>query len=119
MVGACRPAACATSVNRARNGMPEGFPRGVGFAPRVATPCALTLMERPRNGRPAIRRSRWRREVFTAVRPSEGWADVRMLFRYIRVLRVGFARLQPHFMVHLFQMFLYGAEPLEFGQFSS
>src|ERR1700692_251563 len=114
MVGACRPAACATSVNRARNGMPEGFPRGVGFAPRVATPCALRSMERLKKGRPAMRRRRLRRVAFTVVRRPEDWADVRTLFRYIRVLRVWFAGLQAHFAVHLFQMFLHPVEPLEF-----
>src|ERR1700730_10280112 len=98
MVGWCRPAACATSVNLARNGMPEGFPRGVGCAPRVATPCAL----RSREGRPATRRRRSRRVT---------------LLGYIRVLRVWFAGLQAHFVVNLLKMFLHPVEPLEFRQF--
>src|SRR6266550_8896167 len=98
MVGACRPAAFATSVNCARNGMPEGFPRGVGCAPRVATPCPL----RSREGTPAIRRSRLRRVT---------------LLRYVRILRIWFARLQTHLAVNLFQMFLHPVELLELRQF--
>src|SRR6266571_1788149 len=97
MVGSRRPAACATSVKWARNGMPDGFPRGVGFAPRVATPCAF----RSREGMPAMRRRRSRRVT---------------LFRYIRILRVWFAGLQAHFAVNLLKMLLHPVELLEFRQ---
>src|SRR3954471_2762591 len=40
MTGSRRPACCATSVNRALNGMPEGLPRCAGATPREATPWA-------------------------------------------------------------------------------
>src|SRR5437588_3858325 len=45
MRGACKPACSATSTKCALNGIPEGFPRGMGFTLRVETPCpkALTI----------------------------------------------------------------------------
>src|SRR6266851_2569623 len=97
IVGWCRPADCATSVKWARNGMPDGFPRGVGFAPRVARPCP----PRWREGTPAMKRRRSRRVT---------------LLGYIRVLRIWFAGLQTHLAVNLFQMFLHPVELLEFRQ---
>lgn len=39
MVGSRRPALCAMFVNFARNGSPDGLPRGVALTDRVATPC--------------------------------------------------------------------------------
>src|ERR1700761_7999828 len=45
MVGAVRPAAEATSVKWARNGSPEGFPRGCGFTPREAIPWANAMVD--------------------------------------------------------------------------
>src|SRR5437879_1678354 len=38
-MGDFSPAAAATSVNFALNGMPDGLPRGIGRTPRVAIPC--------------------------------------------------------------------------------
>src|SRR5260370_21140808 len=98
MVGWRRPADCATSVKWARNGMPDGFPRGVGFAPRVATPCAF----RSREGMPAMRRRRSRRAT---------------LFLDILILRGWVSGVQAHFPVKLLKMLLppvdaFGFRPL-------
>src|SRR5712692_4260539 len=65
MVGARRPAASATSVKRARNGMPEGFPRGEGFTARVAMPCAARRTASSENGTLPTSCRRWRRDRFT------------------------------------------------------
>src|SRR5882672_8592961 len=61
-----RPALIPTSVKCARNGIPEGLPRGSAFTVRVATPCAH---EKRLAQAPAIRAIARRRESFIAM----GW----------------------------------------------
>src|ERR1700729_3254719 len=61
MTGAVSPACAATSVKWARNGIPEGLPRGRGFTLRGVTPCPRASVDA------AVIHKKSRREMWVLV----------------------------------------------------
>src|SRR3954469_25170931 len=66
MTGARRPASAAISVSLEWKGSPDGFPRGVGRAVRVETPC-------PNSGSAARLTKRSRRVLTIELRSALSW----------------------------------------------
>src|SRR5438094_359061 len=86
MVGARRPAASATSVKRARNGMPDGLPRGEGFTTLVAVPWAARRTAPSENGKLPVSWRRLRRDRFTGAKLKRSNRPLRVTLRP-RILR--------------------------------